>query len=60
RGDEAVTVFRRSSLEIVSAAEALDNGRRGETIRIRNAASGEVRRAVVVAERRVVVGTTTP
>jgi flagella basal body P-ring formation protein FlgA len=60
RGDEAAAVFHRKGLEIVSAAEALDNGRRGEMIRVRNAASGEVRRAVVVAERRVEVGAGTP
>ena len=60
RGDEAVALFRRGGLEIVSAAEALDHGRRGEIIRIRNAASGAIRRAVVVAERRVAVGATTP
>ena len=60
RGDEAAAVFRRAGLEIVSAAEALDNGREGEVIRVRNAASGEVRRAVVVAERRVEVGAMAP
>lgn len=55
RGDDAATVFRRGSLEIVSAGEALDNGRQGETVRVRNLDSGEVRRAVVVATRRVEV-----
>ncbi|MFO1047690.1 MAG: flagellar basal body P-ring formation chaperone FlgA [Geminicoccaceae bacterium] len=57
RGDEAAAVFRRGSLEIVSAGEALDNGRQGETVRVRNLDSGEVRRAVVVAPRRVEVAT---
>ena len=60
RGDEAAAVFRRGGLEITSAAEVLDNGRRGETIRVRNAASGEVRPAVVVAERRVEVAGMAP
>ena len=60
RGDEAAAVFPRAGLEIVSAAEALDNGRQGEVVRVRNAASGEVRRAVVVAERRVEVGAMAP
>lgn len=60
RGDEAAAIFRRNGLEIVSAAEALDNGRQGEVVRMRNAASGEVRRAVVVAERRVEVGIPAP
>jgi flagellar basal body P-ring formation protein FlgA len=60
RGDQAVAVFQRNGLEIASAAEALDNGRQGEFIRVRNTASGEVRRAVIVAERRVEVGSMTP
>jgi flagella basal body P-ring formation protein FlgA len=32
---------------------ALENGRRGETIRVRNADSGEMRRATVVGPRNV-------
>ena len=37
------------------AAEVLENGRQGQSIRVRNAASGEVRQAVVVGPRRVEV-----
>ena len=60
RGDEASTVFRRGGLEIVSATEALDNGRHGELVRVRNVTSGEIRRAVVVGDRRVEVTDSRP
>ena len=53
RGDDASIVFRRGALQIASAALVLDNGRRGETVRVRNGGSGELRRAVVVGSRQV-------
>ena len=53
RGDDASVVFRRGGLQIVGSAVALENGRRGETIRVRNAASGELRRATVVGPRQL-------
>ena len=34
---------------------ALDNGRHGESVRVRNGGSGEMRRAVVVGPRQVEV-----
>ena len=55
RGDDASMAFSRGGLQIVTAAEVLENGRQGQTIRVRNAASGEVRQAVVVGPRRVEV-----
>ena len=55
RGEDASMAFSRGGLQIVTAAEALENGRQGQTIRVRNAASGEVRQAVVVGPRRVEV-----
>jgi flagella basal body P-ring formation protein FlgA len=55
RGDDASMAFRHGGLQIVTAAEVLENGRQGQTIRVRNTASGEVRQAVVVGPRRVEV-----
>ena len=55
RGEDASMAFARGGLQIVTAAEVLENGRQGQTIRVRNAASGEVRQAVVVGPRRVEV-----
>lgn len=55
RGDDASIVFRRGALQIVSAAQVLDNGRRGESVRVRNDGSGEMRRATVVGSRQVEV-----
>ena len=50
-------VFLRGGLEILVAGIALDQGRQGQSIRVQNAASGEVRRATVVGPRRVAVDT---
>jgi flagella basal body P-ring formation protein FlgA len=55
RGDEAAMAFRRGGLQIVTAAEVLENGRPGESVRVRNAVSGEIRQAVVVGPRQVEV-----
>jgi flagellar basal body P-ring formation protein FlgA len=55
RGDDASMVFRRGALQIVGAAVVLENGRQGESVRVRNAGSGETRRAVVVGTRQVEV-----
>lgn len=55
RGDAASMAFARGGLQIVTAAEVLENGRQGQTIRVRNATSGEIRQAVVVGPRRVEV-----
>jgi flagella basal body P-ring formation protein FlgA len=55
RGESASMAFARGGLQIVTAAEALENGRAGQTIRVRNATSGEVRQAVVIGPRRVEV-----
>ncbi len=55
RGEDASMAFSRGGLQIVTAAEVLENGRQGQSIRVRNAASGEVRQAVVVGPRRVEV-----
>ncbi len=60
RGDQASMAFRRGGLQIVTAAEALENGRPGETIRVRNAVSGEVRQALVIGTRRVEVRSVAP
>lgn len=48
-------VFARGGLEIVGAGVALEQGRRGQSIRVQNSASGQVRRATVIGPRRVVV-----
>lgn len=55
RGEPASMRFTRGGLEIVGAGIALDQGRRGETVRVQNAGSGEVRRAIVVGPREVEV-----
>ena len=55
RGEDASMAFSRGGLQIVTAAEVLENGRQGQSIRVRNATSGEVRQAVVVGPRRVEV-----
>jgi flagella basal body P-ring formation protein FlgA len=55
RGDEASMSFNRGGLQIVTAAEILENGRPGQSVRVRNAVSGEVRQAVVIGPRRVEV-----
>ena len=60
RGEAASLAFARGGLQIVTAAEVLENGREGQTIRVRNTASGEVRQAVVVGPRRVEVVDTAP
>ncbi len=47
---QAVTIQARySGIEVTQAGEALDAGRRGELVRVRNAASGKVIHARVVA-----------
>lgn len=55
RGEPAAMVFARGGLEIVGAGVALDQGRQGQSIRVQNSASGQVRRAIVIGPRRVVV-----
>ena len=55
RGDRVGMSFSRGGLQIVTAAEALENGRPGDTVRVRNAVSGEVREALVLGPRRVEV-----
>ena len=55
RDEPVAMVFRRAGLEIVGAGVALDPGRRGPSVRVRNDTSGEVRRAIVMAARRVAV-----
>jgi flagella basal body P-ring formation protein FlgA len=55
RGEPASMVLRRGGLELIDAAIALDHGRQDEWIRVQNAASGEIRRAVVTGPRRVEV-----
>ncbi len=55
RGEPATMVFARGSLEIVGAGVALDQGRQGQSIRVQNSASGQIRRATVVGPRRVAV-----
>jgi flagellar basal body P-ring formation protein FlgA len=53
RGEPASMVLRRGGLEVIDAGIALDHGRQDEWIRVQNAASGEIRRAVVTGPRRV-------
>ncbi|WP_043820048.1 flagellar basal body P-ring formation chaperone FlgA, partial [Rubrivivax gelatinosus] len=48
RGDSVQIRARRESVEVVVPGQALDAGRRGETIRVRNTANGSVIRARVV------------
>ena len=55
RGDRVGMSFSRGGLQIVTAAEVLENGRPGDTVRVRNAVSGEVREALVLGPRRVEV-----
>ncbi|HEX6012731.1 MAG TPA: flagellar basal body P-ring formation chaperone FlgA [Geminicoccaceae bacterium] len=55
RGDPLSLVFRRAGLEIAGPGIALDDGRHGEPVRVQNAASGEMRQAIVVGPRRVQV-----
>ena len=55
RGDPLGLVFKRGGLEIAAPGVALDHGRGGESVRVQNAASGEVRLATVVGPRRVQV-----
>ena len=52
--------FARVGLEIMGAGVAMDQGRMGESIRMQNAASGEVRRATVIGPRRVAVDGSMP
>jgi flagella basal body P-ring formation protein FlgA len=52
-GEPATMVFARGGLEVTGAGVALDQGRQGDTVRVQNAGSGEIRRAVVVGPRRV-------
>jgi flagella basal body P-ring formation protein FlgA len=56
RGDPLSLVFKRAGLEIAGPGVALDHGRHGEPVRVQNAASGEMREAIVVGPRRVQVG----
>jgi flagella basal body P-ring formation protein FlgA len=55
RGDPLSLVFRCAGLEIAGPGVALDDGRHGEPVRVQNAASGEMRQAIVVGPRRVQV-----
>jgi flagella basal body P-ring formation protein FlgA len=55
RGDEVGMVFRRGGLQIVTAGEMLEHARLGETARVRNLSSSEVRQATVLGPRRVEV-----
>lgn len=55
RGAPTAMVFTRGGLEIVGAGVALDQGRLGQSIRVQNSASGQVRQATVVGPRRVAV-----
>jgi flagella basal body P-ring formation protein FlgA len=55
RGEPAAMVFARGGLEIVGAGVALDQGKQGQSIRVQNSASGEIRHATVVGPRRVMV-----
>jgi len=55
RGEPATMVFARGGLEIVGAGIALDQGRQGQSIRVQNSASGQVRQATVIGPRRVAV-----
>lgn len=48
RGDSVQIRARRESVEVVVPGQALDAGRRGQTIRVRNTANGSVIRARVV------------
>ncbi|MBK1616480.1 flagella basal body P-ring formation protein FlgA [Rubrivivax gelatinosus] len=54
RRGEAVEIHaRREAVEVVVPGQALDAGRRGETIRVRNTATGKVIQARVAAAGRV-------
>jgi flagella basal body P-ring formation protein FlgA len=44
RGDQVLMVARRDGIEVSTTGEALDAGARGATVRVRNAASGQVLR----------------
>jgi flagella basal body P-ring formation protein FlgA len=56
RGEPASMLLKRGGLEVSDSGIALEHGHRGEWIRVQNAASGEIRRALVVGPRRVEVG----
>ncbi len=53
RGDTVQIHARREAVEVVVPGQALDAGRRGQTIRVRNVANGTVIRARVVEPGRV-------
>ena len=55
RGEPASMRFIRGGLEIVGAGIALDQGRHGNSVRVQNAGSGELRRAIVIGPREVAV-----
>jgi flagella basal body P-ring formation protein FlgA len=57
RGEPVTMVFARGGLELTGVGTALDQGREGDMVRVENAGSGEVRRAVVLGPRRVRVDT---
>ncbi|MEK0086180.1 flagellar basal body P-ring formation chaperone FlgA [Benzoatithermus flavus] len=56
RGEPVTILFSRGGLEVTDAGVALDQGRLGETVRVQNTGSSEIRRAVVAGPRRVQVG----
>jgi flagella basal body P-ring formation protein FlgA len=55
RGEQVTMTFSLGALQLIGVGVALDHGRRGETIQVQNPTSGEIRRAMVVGQRRVVV-----
>lgn len=55
RGDAVRLVFARGGLEVTTGGQALEAGREGQSIRIANEASGEVRRGTVAGPHRVLV-----
>lgn len=55
RGDAVRLVYARGGLEVTASGQALELGRQGQSIRVSNDASGEVRRGTVVGPRRVLV-----
>jgi flagellar basal body P-ring formation protein FlgA len=55
RGDPLSLMFKSGGLEIAGPGVALDHGRHGESVRVQNAASGEMRQAIVVGPQRVQV-----
>ena len=56
RGESVSVLFQAAGLEIIAAGVALEGGRRGEVVQVRNPSSGEIRRGVVEARQRVRVG----